>query len=117
MLKRHQKDITFIGFSLLCLLGGACVAIAETAPSRKSTGIEQPKSIMWIGNSFFYYNNSMHAHYFRLLRAGDPKYEIRQSSVTISGSGFGWQDVDSLFRPNAIGSYHSSATMKSASIS
>ena len=25
--------------------------------------------------------------------------------MTIGGSGFGWHDMDALFRPNAIGSY------------
>jgi len=30
---------------------------------------------------------------------------IRQSMITISGSGFDWHDVASYFRPNAIGKY------------
>jgi hypothetical protein len=80
--------------------------MAQTAvPSRKTTGIDTPASMIWIGNSFFYYNNSMHGHFFQLLKAGDATYAFRHSSVTISGSGFGWHDVESFFRPNAIGRY------------
>ena len=34
-----------------------------------------------------------------------PGFAHRASSITISGSGFDWHDVDSYFRPNAVGSY------------
>jgi hypothetical protein len=39
----------------------------------------------------------------RLLSDAGKKF--RSTSVTISGSGIDWHDVDSYFRPNAIGSY------------
>lgn len=54
---------------------------------------------------FFYYNNSRHNHVSQLLAAGSPDYKFRSSSVTISGSGFDWHDVESYFRPNAVGGY------------
>ncbi len=87
------------------LAGGLGSVEAQTKPKLTSSGVENPGSMIWVGNSFFYYNNSMHGHFFQLLKAGDPKYAFRHSSVTISGSGFGWHDMDALFRPNAIGSY------------
>lgn len=80
-------------------------AMPQTKPKLASSGVDNPKSMIWIGNSFFYYNNSMHGHFFRLLKAGDPKYPFRHSSVTISGSGFGWHDVEAYFKPGGIGSY------------
>ena len=42
-----------------------------------------------------------------MQRAADPanKLAYRDTSVTISGSGFDWHDVESYFRPNAIGNY------------
>ncbi len=83
----------------------ASSASAQTKPKLATSGVERPASMMWVGNSFFYYNNSMHGHLAALLRAAEPGYALRQSSVTISGSGFGWHDMDALFRPNAIGSY------------
>jgi hypothetical protein len=60
-----------------------------------------------IGNSFFYYNNSLHGHVRNLLNEGDPAFanKHRSTSVTISGSGLNWHDVESYFRPDAIGSY------------
>ena len=40
-------------------------------------------------------------------RAADPanKQAYRATMVTIGGSGFDWHDVESYFRPNAIGNY------------
>ena len=42
-----------------------------------------------------------------LEKAADPehKQDYRATMVTIGGSGFDWHDVESYFRPNAIGSY------------
>ena len=42
-----------------------------------------------------------------LEKAADPdhKQDYRNTMVTIGGSGFDWHDVESYFRPNAIGNY------------
>jgi hypothetical protein len=49
----------------------------------------------------------MHSQVLLLERAADPEHkkDYRATSVTISGSGFDWHDVDSYFRPNAVGAY------------
>ena len=78
---------------------------AQTKPKRVDIGGEPPRSILWVGNSFFYYNNSMHNYVSNLVRAANPKSVLRSTSVTISGSGFDWHDVESYFRPNGIGGY------------
>jgi hypothetical protein len=94
---------------MLCaILLGICSAgqlWAQTKPKLLEVGIENPSSAIYIGNSFFYYNNSLHSHVGLLLRAADAKNSLRSVSVTISGSGFDWHDVDSYFRPNALSSY------------
>ena len=77
---------------------------AQTAPKLKSLG-EVPTSALYVGNSFFYYNNSLHGHVTNLLKSADPADKFRSVSVTISGSGFDWHDVNSYFRPNAVSSY------------
>jgi hypothetical protein len=80
---------------------------AQTKPAVTSLGPDFPKTTIFIGNSFFYYNNSMHSHVLAMQRAADPanKAAYRSTSVTISGSGLDWHDVESYFRPKAIGSY------------
>lgn len=89
--------------ALLALCSGD--AVAQTKP--KLTDAGAPKTAIFIGNSFFYYNNSLHAHVLSMRRAADPQNRAayRNTSVTISGSGFDWHDVESYFRPNAIGRY------------
>ena len=57
-----------------------------------------------MGNSFFYYNNSMHGH-VALLARGDKSITYRGVSVTISGSGIDWHDVASYLGPDRIGKY------------
>jgi len=84
---------------------GAEPAAAQMRPKLLDSGVARPASAIYIGNSFFYYNNSMHNHVSLLLRAADPTYRLRTTSVTISGSGSDWHDVESYFRPNAIGTY------------
>jgi hypothetical protein len=89
----------------LMMLAVATPATAQVKPKVMETGVEHPHSAIYIGNSFFYYNNSLHNQVTRLLHAADPKYRFRATSVTISGSGSDWHDVGSYFRPNAIGRY------------
>jgi hypothetical protein len=91
--------------SLLCLVSFSGDLFAQTKPKRTELGGEPPRSIMWVGNSFFYYNNSMHNYVRDLVRAADPKMPHRGTSVTIGGSGFDWHDMESYFRPNGIGKY------------
>ena len=76
-------------------------------PKITSLGDITPASALLIGNSFFYYNNSLHDHLRRLVVATQPPFPkgLRATSVTISGSGIDWHDVESYFRPNALGKY------------
>jgi hypothetical protein len=66
--------------------------------------VQEVKSMLWVGNSFFYYNNSMHGHVGQLLNAAGQKGN-RSTSATISGSGINWHDMEAHFKPNAVGSY------------
>jgi hypothetical protein len=78
---------------------------AQTKPKVLDLGPQAPASALYIGNSFYYYNNSLHGHVRLLVTATVPAFPFRGVSVTISGSGFDWHDVDSYFRPNAVGAY------------
>ena len=90
------------GVAALCLAGSLH---AQVRPKVLESGVKDPTSAIYIGNSFFYYNNSLHGHVTQLVKAADPKQAWRTVSVTISGSGFDWHDVNSYFRPNAVSSY------------
>src|SRR5262245_1998935 len=99
---KHRARLHFVA-ALIVL--SAQPAAAQIKPKLLESGVTRPASAIYIGNSFFYYNNSMHNHVTQLLRAADPSYRFRATSVTISGSGSDWHDVESYFRPNAIGTY------------
>ncbi len=86
----------------LALLAAVQPAHAQTRPVVKDPGAA-PASILWVGNSFFYYNNSMHGHFNALVASSGAT--MRGTSVTISGSGLDWHDMESLLRPDGIGRY------------
>lgn len=81
-------------------------ATTSSMPAKTSASASPPKTALWVGNSFFYYNNSMHGHVGRLLSAANPGAKgYRSTSATISGSGINWHDVEAHFKPNGVGSY------------
>ena len=91
--------------SLLLLTAFANTSGAQVKPLRSAPGGGAPQSILWVGNSFFYYNNSMHNYFINIVKAADAQARPRGVSVTISGSGMDWHDLESYFRPNGIGRY------------
>lgn len=103
MLISRLRFISAVLTVILVVVSGPC--LAETKPIRADVGIAAPSSLLWVGNSFFYYNNSLHSHVLALAKAAAPQSGARATSVTISGSGLDWQDMKSLLRPNAIGRY------------
>jgi hypothetical protein len=90
----------------LILMLGACAQLEGLQASMHPAPApaKEIKSMLWLGNSFFYYNNSMHGHVGKLLSAAGQK-EVRNTSATISGSGINWHNLESHFKPNGVGSY------------
>ena len=75
------------------------------AVSSYSDNVKNISSIMLIGNSFFYYNNSLHNHLGDLYDA-DPDLDTpRRRSITINGSSLSWHDVESYLSNEEIGSF------------
>lgn len=105
MIQNLSRALTRGLLGIAVLATTACATVAQTRPQVLDAGVDKPASAIYIGNSFFYYNNSLHGHVGQLIAAGQPGHRHRATSVTISGSGFDWHDVDSYFRPNAIGAY------------
>ena len=98
---------TLAQFILLAALGGlsACATQAPAPMTAAPTPVQEVKSLLWLGNSFYYYNNSMHGHVGQLLSAAGSRGH-RSSSATISGSGLNWHDLASHLRADSgMGSY------------
>ena len=101
------RILSVLVVALAAIIAGPIAATAQTKPAVTSLGPDFPRSGIFIGNSFFYYNNGLPGHLSLMEKAADPanKQAYRNTMVTIGGSGFDWHDVDSYFRPNAIGNY------------
>jgi hypothetical protein len=82
------------------------LAACATGPAAPPPGAKPAdnKSLLWVGNSFFYFNNSMHDH-VRQIIAGKVA-GLRQNSVTISAAGIDWHDLEPHLRPGSgVGRY------------
>jgi hypothetical protein len=87
------RNVQMIGISIRTVLGAMLLAagfttavVAADAPKIKEA--PSPKRIMLIGNSFYYYNNSLHNHLRKIVRSvftENPK-DYYLKSMTISGS-------------------------------
>ena len=85
----------------------AAAALAQTEPKVARLQDQGAARFMWVGNSFFYYNNGMPALVQGLVR-GAPLADARPYSatmITMGGTGFDWHDLESYFRPGAVGAY------------
>lgn len=71
---------------LLMLAVGACAA--GVVPVQDERGDDIPARILFVGNSFTYYNDSLHSHLRRLVQAGKPMgdRDIRFRAMTLSGA-------------------------------
>lgn len=101
---RSARILTLLFASLICLITNA---VAEVRPKVLTYGAEPPKTMIFIGNSFFYYNNSMHNQVLGFARAADRKNaaSYRATSVTISGSAMDWHNIEGYFTNPAMASY------------
>ena len=74
--------------------------------------MDRPGSLLYIGNSYFAFNNGVGWHVSRMHASTNPAQRLRSTSALITGSGLDWHDVDSYFRPGAIGAYSFDETNK-----
>jgi hypothetical protein len=65
-----------------------------------------PKSILFVGNSYLYYNDSLHNHFKRMVEERRPGYDggSNVKSATIGGSRLKHHDLDHLLGYKAISS-------------
>ena len=74
-------------------------------PNVKSKKSNEIKSIMFVGHSFFYYNNSLHNHLGKLIKSDPEIGDIKRRSITINGSSLSWHNVESYLSNPNIGSF------------
>ena len=74
-------------------------------PEIKTPKTQNIKSMMLVGNSFFYYNNSLHKYLGDLVKHDISIEDLKRRSITINGSALSWHDVGSYLDNPHIGSF------------
>jgi hypothetical protein len=83
----------------------APLAAAAVAPEVKAPQVDTPKRVLFIGNSYLYYGDSLHNHVRRMVIAGDPSLTkaLQYKSATIGGANLAHHNIDYLTEPGRIG--------------
>ena len=91
---------------LIGLLAYAGVGHTQTQPNGTGSADATPHRLLFVGNSFFYFNYGINGYVERLVRSTEAfaGQQFRTVLITMSGAGLDWHDIDSYFRP-VIGSY------------
>lgn len=81
------------------------LAAAQPAPTVKRPQVDTPKKILFVGNSYLYYNDSLHNHLRRMVDAGGiaPEKALQYKIVTIGGAPLAHHDVASYLAPGKLG--------------
>lgn len=90
---------------LVVLLSSAVWVQAAQSPAVKQSPVDMPKRILFVGNSYFYYNDSLHNHVLRIAIAADPASEksLQYTSATISGAPLAHHNIQHLLEPGRLG--------------
>ncbi len=81
------------------------VLASSIAVSNKILEGKNIESIMYVGNSFFYYNNSLHNHVSSIVKNHSSNKTLRQRSITINGSSLSWHPLEAYLENKNIGSF------------
>ncbi len=89
---------------LIALLVNA-VAANAASPVVKQSQVDTPKRVLFVGNSYLYYNDSLHNHVRRLALAADPTTAraFEYKSATIGGAPLNHHNMDHLTKPGNLG--------------
>lgn len=80
-------------------------AAGAAAPAIKAPQVDTPKRILFVGNSYLYYGDSLHNHVGRLAVAGNPSLAkaLQYKSATIGGANLAHHNIEYLTEPGRIG--------------
>ena len=89
--------LRILAVSLLCMSTTGVQAQAPVKSASSQLPEDYPEKILFVGNSFTYFNDGLHMHYGNLLRAANLYEEGRNElrMMTYSGSGL-WEHAAAL---------------------
>ena len=92
-------------FVLFTGIAFAQLPAAGPKPQVTAPQVEQPRRVLFVGNSYFYYNDSLHNHVQRMVVAADKSLEgkLEYKSSTIGGAALSHHSITHLTKPGQIG--------------
>mgnify|MGYP001403458346 FL=1 len=113
-MRNMQEKINQLGV-LFCTLFFLSIEplVGQSKPLLTSPQVENPKSVLFIGNSFFYYNNGVHKPVLGMVKANESLGKgHRFRNITINSSSLEWHDVESYVTNEKIGSFSITSSNK-----
>jgi len=99
--------LKFIVVVIGAFLQPACLAGdgTEPGPQRLELDNPAPKRVLLVGNSYLYYNDSVHNHVRRIAEETGPHEpgDYQYKSATIGGARLSHHNIDSLLEPGRLG--------------
>ncbi len=91
--------------SLLVAALLSVAAVHAAAPLVTQPQVDTPKRVLFVGNSYLYYNDSLHNHVRRMAIAADPALEkpLQYKSATIGGAPLWHHNIQHLITPGNLG--------------
>jgi len=106
-MRRFATCFVAVAGLLVSLSQVACSAEPEVflTPEVERLQNEAPKRILFVGNSYLYYNDSLHNHVSRIAaEISRPEVgEYRYKSATIGGARLSHHHIDTLLEPGRLG--------------
>lgn len=100
-----RTAVSLAGAALIgaALLAGPAVA-QSPEPTVKKLKAENPTHLLFVGNSYLYYGDSLHNHVRRIVIESGlySRKDLKYKSATISGSALHDHDMDSYLEPGKL---------------
>lgn len=89
--------------SVAAQTSASTAAPATTAPAEQAAGVA--RQVLFVGNSYFYYNDSLHNHVRRMAAEMGvaPLADLEFRSITISGGSLSMHPMEYYLKPGTIG--------------
>lgn len=101
----RRNAIFLTGFAFAVGTFGFSPAVADApVPAVKTLKVESPTHLLFVGNSYLYYGDSLHNHVRRMvIEAGlHEEKKLEYKSVTISGAALHDHNIDSYLKPGKL---------------
>lgn len=97
--------LTVLALCVAALMLPASVTAAGVVPevARTSLADIRPRQVLFVGNSYLYYNDSLHNHVRRMLEEAQPALKPRFKSATIGGARLSHHNLANHLQPGKLG--------------